>query len=59
VRIAVYDAAGYLVKIIANRVYSAGEYRLATEAGDLSSGIYFVKIVAGERVATQKLLLMK
>ena len=37
----------------------AGSYTYNWDAKDQSSGIYFVKFVAGDYMATQKITLMK
>jgi len=59
VQIYLYDMNGKVVRSILNRQVSAGEYKLRTETGDLSSGIYIVKMNIGGAMRTEKIVLMK
>jgi hypothetical protein len=59
VRIAMYDLSGRQVRSIANERLDAGTYNMHVNAGDLNSGIYFVRSIIGDQVHTQKLLLVK
>jgi hypothetical protein len=40
----VYDAAGNLVAVLADRVMDAGEHELGWVAGDAAAGTYFVEL---------------
>ncbi|MDD5765238.1 MAG: T9SS type A sorting domain-containing protein [Candidatus Marinimicrobia bacterium] len=59
VQIYLYDMNGKVAKVIENSVKPAGEYRLRTDTGDLSSGIYIVKMNIGGAMRTEKIVLMK
>jgi subtilisin family serine protease len=56
-RVAVYDPSGRLVRVIADRVLDAGEYSAEWRGEDehgnpVASGVYFVRLTAGRRVAS-------
>jgi subtilisin family serine protease len=64
VRIAVYDAAGRLVRTLVDRWQAPGMYRAAWDGRDgsgktLSSGVYFYRMTAGSFVDSKKLVLLK
>ncbi len=64
VRINVYDITGQIVRTLINRNAEAGYHQVvwdgANDAGhQVSSGVYFYKMVAGDFVKTQKMILMK
>ena len=59
VLVQIYNLQGQVVETLANNHMAAGYHALVWDAGDNSSGVYFVKMVAGDYVATQKLLLVK
>ena len=59
VQIVVHDMLGRKVVELANDVYHQGYYELQWNANQESSGIYFVKMVAGGQVNIQKLMLIK
>jgi hypothetical protein len=42
-----------------NSNMNAGYHSIAWNADSYSSGVYFVKMVAGEYISTQKLMLVK
>jgi len=60
VEIMIYDAAGRLVEELVNGHQEGGkEYSIKWYASNQASGMYFAKMVAGEVVQTQKLVLLK
>ncbi len=60
VAIMIYDAAGRLVEELMNGYQDAGEnYSLTWNASNHASGMYFAKMVSGDVVQTQKLVLLK
>ena len=59
VAIQVYNIQGRLVETLADRSMQAGYHSITWNADQHSSGMYFVKMIAGDRVSTQKLLLVK
>jgi hypothetical protein len=59
VSIAVYNLQGREVVSLASGRYNAGYHQVIWNADTHSSGVYFVKMVAGSYVNTQKLMLVK
>jgi len=59
VEIIVYDAAGRLVEELVNQHQTKGYHSITWNASTQASGMYFAKMVAGDVVQTQKLVLMK
>ena len=59
VSIEVYNIQGRMVKVLTDRLMDAGYHSVTWNADSYSSGVYFVKMVAGEFVNTQKLMLVK
>ena len=64
VTLRVYDVTGRLVSTLADRNYAGGRHTInwngTNHRGEsVASGIYFYKIVAGDRVATKKMLLLR
>jgi len=59
VSISVYNLQGREVVSLANGSYDAGYHSVIWNADSHSSGVYFVKMVAGSYLNTQKLMLVK
>ena len=59
VNLAVYDISGRLVTELMNEVKVGNSYDVVWNAVDNSSGVYFVKLTAGNAVHTQKIMLIK
>lgn len=64
VSLRVYDVAGRLVTILSDRNYPPGEHTVywngTNRRGEsVASGIYFYKIVAGDKIATIKMVLLR
>jgi len=59
VSIMIYDAAGRLVTELVNDAQGAGYHSAVWNATNNASGMYFVKMVAGDKVETSKLMLLK
>ena len=55
----IYSINGQLVETIADRHMSTGNHTLEWDASNFSSGIYFVKVNADNKISTQKLILIK
>ncbi|MEM5785516.1 MAG: SBBP repeat-containing protein, partial [Candidatus Aenigmatarchaeota archaeon] len=59
VRVGIYDITGREVAMIVNEELSAGSYRIRFDGSNLSSGIYFYQLRAGEYIKTMKMVLVK
>lgn len=59
VKLKIYDMLGREIKTLVNQEQSVGVYNVEFNASNLSSGVYFYRIVAGSFVASKKLLLLK
>jgi hypothetical protein len=55
----VYDILGRQVATLVNEEKSAGSYTIEFNAGELSSGIYFYQLKAGDFISTKKFVLLK
>ena len=59
VRISIFDALGREVAVPVNEVKQAGSYELSFDGSDLSSGIYYYRINAGNFTDIKKMILIK
>ncbi|MBW7889397.1 MAG: T9SS type A sorting domain-containing protein, partial [Bacteroidetes bacterium] len=59
VTLKVYDLLGKETATLVNEVQEAGNYSVQFNASQLSSGIYFYTLTAGNNISTKKLLLLK
>lgn len=59
VRVEVLDVLGRRVALLADGPVAAGEHALRWEAGALPSGLYLVRLTAGDTVQTQRLTLVR
>jgi hypothetical protein len=59
VRLTVYDILGRVVKVLVNEKKGPGVYTASLNGGQLASGVYFYRLVAGSFVQTKKMLLLK
>jgi len=59
VTLKVYDIMGREIETPVNEIQKPGEYEVSFNAGKLSSGIYFYKLVAGEYSETKRMILLK
>jgi len=55
----IYDVQGILVEQLFNGPIEAGSYELTWNAADMPSGVYIVRMTAGDFVASQKVVLIK
>ncbi len=55
----IYDILGRQVITLEDGIKTAGSHQVIWQAEDISSGVYFYKIQAGEYVETQKMMLVK
>ncbi len=59
VELIIYDILGRQVTELINTFQQAGYYQATWNGDQNSSGLYFVKMVAGSYISTQKLMLVK
>ncbi len=58
-KLAVYNVLGQQVALLVDEVRQAGEHRVFFDGRQLSSGVYFYRLEAGDFVKTRKVVLMK
>ncbi len=59
IRIRIYDVTGREVRELVKGMQTAGDHELRYDASGLASGIYFVRLTAGDLAVTTKALLIK
>lgn len=59
VKLVVYDMLGRVVSTLVDKELKPGNYEINWDASVYSSGVYFYKLVAGDFVETNKMVLMK
>ena len=59
VKLALFVINGSLAKVIENGIMPAGEYRVAVDCRELSSGVYFLSSQAYGGIQNQKLIILK
>lgn len=59
VSLKIYDVRGNLVTTFSNGFMKAGEYNAEFDGSNLSSGVYFYKLIAGDFSSTKKMILAK
>lgn len=59
VSLKIYDVSGKLVKSLVDKIDEPGYYRIELNAKDLSTGVYFIKLNAGDCKKSQKITLIK
>jgi endo-1,4-beta-xylanase len=55
----VYDVLGKEIRTLVDKIQSAGSYSVQFNGEDISSGIYFYRLIAGDFISTKKLMLIK
>jgi endo-1,4-beta-xylanase len=59
VTLKIYDVLGRIVQTLVNTEQKAGNYSVTFNAQNLSSGVYFYRLEAGNYVSAKKLILIK
>jgi hypothetical protein len=59
VELGVYDLSGRLVTTLVEGEMEAGEHLISWDASEVSSGVYFYKLTAGEYRAAKRMMLVK
>ena len=59
VELAAYNISGKLIDIVYSGILQPGEYSFVWNAGNNSTGVYFIKATAGMETSTRKILFIK
>ena len=59
VNITVFDALGRTVKVLVNDIKQPGVYNILFDGSNLSNGVYYYRMQAGNFVETKKMIMMK
>jgi hypothetical protein len=59
VTLKVYDVLGNEIAVLVNEEKFSGEYEAVFNAAELSSGVYFYKLTAGDYTFTKKMMVVK
>lgn len=59
VKLKIYDVLGKQVKVLVNQVKKPGNYEVDFNATNLTSGVYYYQLSAGEYLQTKKMILLK
>ena len=59
IRLSIFDLLGQEVKVLVNRVYSPGNYRISFDASKLNSGIYIYRLETNNFVSSKKMIVLK
>jgi hypothetical protein len=59
IRLDVFDLLGRKIAMLQDEPMSVGEYEVIWDASGLPSGVYLVRLSAGEHAATEKVVLLK
>ena len=55
----VYNLKGQLVHTLTDGIMDAGYHHVVWDAHQMASGMYFIKMTAGDYIDTQKIMLLK
>jgi len=58
-RLSVWSVSGHLIEVLASDTRDSGLHRIPFEAGDLPSGIYFLRLETNEGVQTRKMIVRR
>ncbi len=58
-KLKIYDVTGRLVRTLVDEQFASGEHRVAFDARDVASGVYFYELRAGDVKVARKMLLLK
>ncbi len=59
VKLDIYNLSGQKVETLRNEILPTGEHSILWDASSYSSGIYFYKLTAGDKVFTKRMTLLK
>jgi hypothetical protein len=55
----IYDITGQLVETLVDNIVNPGEYKIEWHANNMTSGIYFVQLIADDQQLAKKITLIK
>lgn len=59
VKLSLYDLLGRLITTLVNEMKNTGEHQIELNTKNLSSGVYFYQLIAGNVILTNKLIFLK
>lgn len=59
IKLVVYDVLGKEIAVLVNERQSPGIYEVSFDAGSLSSGVYYYKLIGEDFIVTKKMVLLK
>lgn len=59
VKLLVYDITGRLIQTLVNEELQPGRYEITFNGSNLNTGIFFYRLIAGNKVFTKKMILLK
>jgi len=59
VKLDIYNIQGKITNTLLNNFQKAGHHSISWDASEYPSGIYFIKMISGDYINTQKLMLIK
>ncbi|MBE2257152.1 MAG: YHYH protein [Ignavibacteria bacterium] len=59
IKLIVYDISGKMISTLIDQNLNPGEYTAKFSGNNLSSGVYFYKLIAGDQEITKRMLLVK
>ncbi|MCX6149169.1 MAG: endonuclease [Ignavibacteriales bacterium] len=59
VKLSIVNTLGETVKSIVNEIQEAGKHHISVDGSDLSSGVYFYKLEAGNYLSIKKMVLLR
>ena len=59
VTLRIYDVKGQVIKTLVNQTQAKGRYAINFDASNLSTGVYFYRLISGSFTKTMKMLLIK
>jgi len=55
----IYDIKGRLIETLIQDKINSGFHRMSWNASEVATGVYFVKLISGEKIKTQKIMVLK
>lgn len=59
VKMYLFNSLGKVVKLIVNQEFNAGNHKYILDGSELTSGVYFIKLISGNYIDSKKILLIK